>query len=408
MMRRFGLCALALLVSLNVASAQSCNRSEFGGAGSQSWLTIDYMLWWLSDAPGNNPLVTTGPFDPNTFVPGVTPPPGALTTPGTQVLAGNQSTYFGTFSGLQLQGGLALGDGVALEGGAFLLERRTAGYDAASNAAGEPFLGRPTIGAASGLENSVAISFANDAANQNGGQRGSVRIINSARLWGADVGASAALVDNEFLTVAGIVGFRYLDLDETLNISEIIQPFGQPGLVNGNLVPLGSIITGYDNFHTRNQFYGGTIGTRLMWHMPNFDLGLTTKVSLGSNQQRVGITGATSVGGAGLQFTTPGSVRAVPSNIGVYHRSEFAVVPEVGLNLGFRLSENIRLQVGYSFLYLSRAIRPDGTIDRVIDQTQVPTSQFFVPGAVGNRPLPQFEQSHLWAHGVNFGLSLRF
>jgi hypothetical protein len=409
-----------LILAIGIATSGGLFAQTFPGprneeASPQVWLQADYLLWWIKDAPGQNPLVTTGPFDPNTFVPGVTPPPGALTTPGTSVLIGGNSTPLGTFSGLRLQGGIALGGdscdeqgALGIEGGAFLLERRTRAFSATSNAAGEPFLGRPTIGAVSGLENSLAISFPNDVGNLNGGQSGSAVVINSARLWGGDIGLSMVLLRNQGWKAVGIAGFRYLDLDETLNISESITPFGQPGLFNGNPTPLGSVITGYDNFRTRNQFYGGQLGARVSYQTEMFDLGLTAKVALGNNSQRIGITGATTVQGAGVVLTGPGNIRAQPSNIGVYQRNEFAVLPEVGLNLGVRVMENVRVNVGYSFLYLSRVVRPDGTIDRVVDQTQVSTSQLFVPGAVGTRPLAVFNQTDFWAHGVNFGVSVSY
>ena len=52
-------------------------------------------------------LVTTGPFDPNTFRDGIDPPPAALGSPGTVVLFGNKSVDFHPFSGGRVSLGVA-------------------------------------------------------------------------------------------------------------------------------------------------------------------------------------------------------------------------------------------------------------------------------------------------------------
>jgi hypothetical protein len=59
----------------------------------------------------------------------------------------------------------------------------------------------------------------------------------------------------------------------------------------------------------------------------------------------------------------------------VFHRSEAVVVPEVGVNVGLRLTPWLQAEVGSSFLYWSRVLRLDGAIGRVVDQAQVSTSQ---------------------------------
>src|SRR5205807_10614401 len=131
------------------------------------WLGGDYLLWWVRKAPLPAPLVTSGPFNPDTFIPGVTPTPAALPSPGTAVLFGGRDLSLGTFSGLRLQGGIDLtGDGtLAVEASGFFLEQRSRGFAVSSNAAGVPFLAIPVIDAATGRETSVATSFANDSAN---------------------------------------------------------------------------------------------------------------------------------------------------------------------------------------------------------------------------------------------------
>ena len=57
---------------------------------------------------------------------------------------------------------------------------------------------------------------------------------------------------------------------------------------------------------------------------------------------------------------------AQPTNIGHYSRNVFAVVPEVGLSVGFEVTAWLRLSLGYNFLYWSDVVRPGEQIDRVI------------------------------------------
>ncbi len=130
-------------------------------------------------------LITTGPFNPDTFMPGVTPPPGALSSPGTAILFGGQDVSLGTFSGLRLQGGVDLTDdrSLAVEGGGFLLEQRARSFTASSNAAGVPFLAIPVIDSVTGRETSVAASFADDSANLFGGLSGGIAAETTTRLW---------------------------------------------------------------------------------------------------------------------------------------------------------------------------------------------------------------------------------
>ena len=76
-------------------------------------------------------------------------------------------------------------------------------------------------------------------------------------------------------------------------------------------------------------------------------------------------------------------------NIGRHYRSRFAVVPEVGVEAGVPISERLKFQMGYTFLYWSDVVRPGDTIDRTVNRFAVLTDQNFGlghrPGAAGVR-----------------------
>ncbi len=377
------------------------------------WLGGDYMVWWVRQAPLPTPLVTTGPFNPDTFVPGVTPTPAALPSPGTAVLFGGQDLSLGSFSGLRLQGGIDLtGDrSLAVEGSGFLLEQRSRFFAASSNPAGVPFLAIPVIDSATSRETSVATSFADDSANLFGGLRGGVVAETTTRLRGAEANLSSLVLRRDALLATALAGFRYLSLKESLSLGEDFTPIGQPldaGFLGGP-VGLGQSVTALNRFETQNQFYGGQLGARLEYLSGPFSAGLAAKVALGDTSQRINVYGNSTLYTPGqAPVTAIGGVLALPSNIGRRDSRSFSVVPEVGLNLGLQLTPHLRATVGYTFLYWTDVVRPGNQIDRVVDRTTVPTLEQFVPGVTGTRPAPLRAQSDFWAQGVAFGLELSF
>jgi hypothetical protein len=129
---------------------------------------------------------------------------------------------------------------------------------------------------------------------------------------------------------------------------------------------------------------------------------LITKVALGPTQQMVNIQGSTLVNGT---TRLEGGLLALSSNIGHYSRDVFTVVPEVGLNLGYQLTDHLRLFVGYNFLYWSSVVRPGNTVQRAINPNLLPGST--VMGGP-DRPAFAFRGSDFWAQGVSFGLEFRY
>ena len=51
----------------------------------------------------------------------------------------------------------------------------------------------------------------------------------------------------------------------------------------------------------------------------------------------------------------------------------FAVLPEVGLNVGVYVTEKVRVFAGYSFLYWSDVVRPGDQVSRAINPGRIPT-----------------------------------
>ena len=108
--------------------------------------------------------------------------------------------------------------------------------------------------------------------------------------------------------------------------------------------------------------------------------------------------------------TAPGGVLVPPFNIGRQENNKFAVVPELRVDLGYYLFEDVKLFVGYDFLYWTNVVRPGNQIDLFVNDTLNPASPRFNQGgeAVGVKtPAVDFQgQSNFFAHGLHFGLQL--
>ena len=106
------------------------------------------------------------------------------------------------------------------------------------------------------------------------------------------------------------------------------------------------------------------------------------------------------------------TVNGVPlsGNIGSFSQDRFSVVPQVGIRVGYNITPNLRVYVGYDFLYWSSVLRPGDQIDRGLNELAIPNfgSQPGTPAGDPRRPMVPFRDSDFWAQGVNFGLEFRY
>jgi hypothetical protein len=359
-----------------------CNQ----GDGHLWWFTAEYLLWWTKNGPAPV-LVTTGP--PSTF--------GVLGAAGTVALFGGPIDY-GTASGGRFSTGLWFCEcqNFGIDASFFFLGTQSANFFAASDSTGSPVLSRPFTGAITGVQTVEQIAFP-------GEQAGSVAVHSTSRLLGADTNL---LWNPCCLSGCGpcggtwrwgfLGGFRYLNLKESLGISE-------------DFTDLGTVVTRHqltDSFNTSNNFYGGQLGTMLTLKRGPWSIDVKTKVALGSTNQSVHISGSevdTSLNtGAQVRFNS--GLLALPTNSGRFGRNVFSVVPEVGVNIGYQVCENLRLFVGYDFLFWSNVARPGAQIDTTLNTTQQSGGTLVGPA----RPAFAFHNSDYWAQGINFGLELRY
>jgi Putative beta barrel porin-7 (BBP7) len=349
------------------------------------WVDVEYLLWW-TQGTNTPPLVTASP-------PG-TPRnnAGVLGVPGTTVLYGGKHLDDGTRSGVRVRFGGWLDDcrTCGLEASYFILGNSTNNFTANGGIIGRPFLNSTT-----GQQDAELVNYPNTV-------MGSVSVNNSTGLTGFDTNFRKNLRCDCCSRTDFIVGFRYLKLDDDLTISEDLLVTGSdPAAVPAP----GTRFTVIDSFQTRNEFYGPQFG--LAGEMRRGAMFMTWRglVALGTTHKEVNINGSTTItqpNGAPTTYT--GGFYALPTNIGNYSKNDFAVIPELNLNVGYQVNCNFRVYVGYSVLYWSNVTRAGDVIDTTINPTQLP------PGTLVGQARPAFtwHDSDYWAHGFNFGAEFRY
>jgi hypothetical protein len=351
------------------------------------WGGIDYLLWWFKGSPLPAPLVSTG--NPNAG-----PLAGNLASPNTQVLFGGSTQEFPAVSGSRLALGAWLTPepllGMELTG--FFLQRNSIPFQVTSDGSGNPPLYLPAFNVATGKEDSLILS---DPVQR---FTGSVLVSSVTRLWGVEANGILAAWSAPRLGVQLLAGFRYLDLQENLQLQSTSSD-----LVNSNQLFL------QDNFDTRNQFYGGQLGVRLNFVQNRLAASLTGKLALGSTYQEVDISASATQSGtaAPVAGTFAGGFFTQPSNIGRRSHDLFTVVPEAQVKIGYEISRGWQAFVGYDLLYWNQVVRPGDQIDRNLNLTQSPV--FGGGTLVGPaQPAVPFNRSDFWAQGFSFGFVFRF
>lgn len=365
--------------------------------GPRFYSSYEYLLWWIKAAPVPAPLLTTS-SDP------VNNSRAILGQPTTTVLFGGRDYDYGPFSGGRLTVGWQLSDVVGIEGSGFLLEQRHREFATASDSVGNPVLATPFFDAVNNTEFSSFYSLPTPT-----GGRAAFVIDLSSRVWGAETNLTAQVIDNDAFRLKMLGGFRFLDVRERLSLRDVATFFAPTFIFDQAVFPAFSSFPAFNDFDTRNQFYGGQLGTQIDFRVGRFTLGALTKVALGSTHERLSITGATlslPPGATVSALTVPGDAYALLSNIGVYTRNVFTVVPEVGLNLDVQVTQRVNLFVGYSLLYVSNVLRPGDQIDRRWNAALIPT--FGIPPTGPAFPTALVQDSDLFLHGLNFGLGVKF
>lgn len=377
---KYAAAPVALLLSLLVVSGAFAQTT--GSDVGRFTIGAEALLWWFKSSPTPVPLVTNGTLD----------------DPTTRVFLGGDSIDTGANPGFRVTAGYGLTERLGVEGSFFYIPPRSTSRSVASSGQpGSTDLILPFFDVNNGIENGTNISQARFFA-------GSATETLSNSLLGAELNASWALIPSGALRVDLLGGFRYLRLRETYTLTT-----SSPNIPPQPL----DIWNTTDEFETTNNFYGAQVGARAKFDWGRWFATGTLKVGLGAMVQSVDIGGSlvtNDFNSFRAAQTFSGGYFALPSNIGSHTRAAFAVVPEIGLNVGYRITEWASVFAGYTMLYTNNVVRPGKQIDRSINDTQSvaisgdPAARLAGPA----RPSFTFNSSDFWAQGLNMGLAFRF
>ena len=142
------------------------------------------------------------------------------------------------------------------------------------------------------------------------------------------------------MNIQPIIGFRFLQVHEKL---------GQVGVFE-DITGQAPLLTSRIDSDTNNNLFGPTIGMRYELPHPWFTLGVEPKFTLASNSNRARV--------ATRQFRLAADPTVVTKDRSTY----FSPIGEVQAYARIRLSDSIRMTIGYSYMFISKLTRPHDNI----------------------------------------------
>jgi hypothetical protein len=215
------------------------------------------------------------------------------------------------------------------------------------------------------------------------------------------------------MSLDGMIGLRYLNLDDNAQVTTTTQYFTTiaPAFLPAFAPFAGNRINGIDSFTAHNQFIGGQLGARGNLIFDRFVVSGQFQLAMGNTYQELNIQGSqTRILPGGGVIVSPGSLLALPSNIGRHYRNEFTLLPEFGATVTIPVNEYLSFGVTFTSIYWSRILRAADQVDRAINVAQIPN----FPGAAGAQavagahPGVLFNQSDLWLMGAMLNVQLRW
>lgn len=369
---------------------------SFQAHAEDLWVKAEYLNWKIQDSPKIIPLVVQTPTAP---VFGDRPfRVGVLGVEGNEVVLGGNKIDSKWRSGGRFTVGSSPQDMCQMgwEASYFFLGRsKTTKSVSSDGALGQPFLVTPFINSLTGEEASTFVSFS-------GTFSGLVDLSVSNSMQGFELYASKPLNDFNGWSVNGFGGFRYLNFDEKLSL------FTSSPSIDGSDTYFQN-----DHFKMDNNFYGASFGVNAFYNYNCFMFNVKAKLGLGAVCQSSKIKGSFTTdlfSADGALTTYDGGVYALPSNSGTKKRTEFSVLPEIELNMGYNVTECLALTLGYNFMYLTNVLRAPNQLSRTINPTQsagFAGSEDFTPVGAPS-PTHRLKSSDFWVQGLNVGLVYSF
>jgi len=375
------------------------------------WANAEAIWWQISKAPQPTPLVTTGTIA-GTFPAQI---PGALGQTGTSVVLGGTSVSLP----VEMGGRFALGgwidrtSRVGLEVGGFFLAPATARQGVSTD--GSTILAVPVFdvsGFTSGGRPGQSVVVLPGSFPGGLTFAGQMQQAMSAQMLGAEISGVYSVRDDGHTKIQLLGGYRWLQFRETLDFYVLTEGIGSANV--------GQITAFHDGFDANNNFNGAQLGIRAEVDYDRFWAQASVKAALGDMYRQLsingnGLTTAGTVffpvsGGAGNNLG--GGIFAQPSNIGNHGSNELSGLAEVGVRLGYHLTDRIVPYIGYNALYVGSVLRPGTSVNPSINTTATPlaaasrASGSTVPVGGPAGPTVETKSTDVWTQGISVGLTI--
>ena len=257
-----------------------------GNAGSRFWLEAGYQAGFVSNLSTPAILATRG----GTF--------GVQGAAGVSNALGGGSADFNTLHGGRFTAGLWLDSNHAygIEASAFFLSEGST----SSGTGGGGVLARPFFDTSIQGQNVRIL-------NLPGQVSGSITSSATSEFWGADLGPIVRVIETEMITLDQLFYFRYLNLEESMVVSDTVSPVGGAVTFRGQAIRgAGAAVSVRDSASTTNHFYGGGAGARLSITPGRFSASVTGKIAVGGTTESMILNGSTTLSGAGANQSAAG------------------------------------------------------------------------------------------------------
>ncbi len=341
-------------------------------------------LYWRR-AHGPPALVTTSPDGTGADV------AGELGQPTTSVLLGDGPLSDTTQLGFRITVGTWFGPDQCYGG---IVRYWNAGdrteayaFDSTTN----PILARPFLNTTvlnSPTPDAQLIAFPGDST-------GNILVTATSQVDGVDLMVRRLLYRDQYTRLDWLTGYQYVAIDEGLQISSHT-------LVTNNQQLQGATIDVTDQFNTENRFHGGMYGLLNTRRIGRLKVETMFRMGLGNLTRKVRIQGSTTTASGGSSTTEPQGLLARATNSQPFEDDTFVIVPEVGINLAWRLRPGLDFTVAYNYMLIPKIAQASRQLDKDL---AVNLSDPLV-GSLD--PQLDFEEREYWLNSLGLGLQMRY
>lgn len=352
------------------------------------FVSADYLSGFIRSV-GLPPLLTSSPQGTSMATAGVLGQNSPVTFGGDNV-GGNYRAGFQLGAGGWLDADRTFG----VEAGFFMLDNQNSSTFINSPTA-NPIIARPFVDVTTGLQASQLIAFPGLATGS------AAASAETGYFYSANVDFKEIFYTNGGFHLESLLGYRFLRFDDRLGVDT------NETAVGSGLVAAGTNILTSDRFTALNTFHAADFGLRAVYEGDNWSVTLLSKLAVGNIHRSVGIAGTTTVGvpGGGAPIESNGGLLALSSNIGVYDSNDWVIAPEGSINFAWDITRNVRVNLGYTFLYWTDVARAATQANLNVNPNLLPPA---VSGPTALNPAFTLQKSDLWVQTINLGLEFRF